>query len=294
MKTKNNRLERVEKEAINKSISSFMATPLVETSQARGVFSPESLSSGTEGHHASHAMTFFSYMAYNAAKGKSIKQHLLKRLISHLMALREFIERPELNNLVRSLVESVAVQYGKFHEDAEQSAESIALWLERNQEDILMLAELYGKQSVFVKLLPVKGSVGSGEVKGTAIRDLRDRYLVEEEQMLGKLFVGYFNNKMAVLVFLIQAQKHKPDTDVVSSLRLFLDDLFHHMLDGCKQGHYRRVFLWLKRFLAKLPNVRLDQRRRAVRFVQDLYGVFGVHLNSNLRGDENEKTKKAV
>jgi len=294
MKTKNNRLERVEKEAINKSISSFMATPLVETSQARGVFSPESLSSGTEGHHASHAMTFFSYMAYNAAKGKSIKQHLLKRLISHLMALREFIERPELNNLVRSLVESVAVQYGKFHEDAEQSAESIALWLERNQEDILMLAELYGKQSVFVKLLPVKGSVGSGEVKGTAIRDLRDRYLVEEEQMLGKLFVGYFNNKMAVLVFLIQAQKHKPDTDVVSSLRLFLDDLFHHMLDGCKQGHYRRVFLWLKRFLAKLPNVRLDQRRRAVRFVQELYGVFGVHLNSNLRGDENEKTKKAV
>ena len=294
MKTKNNRLERVEKEAIIKSISSFMATPLVETSQARGVFSPESLSSGTEGHHASHALTFFSYMAYNAAKGKSIKQHLLKRLISHLMALREFIERPELNNLVRSLVESVAVQYGKFHEDAEQSAESIALWLERNQEDILMLAELYGKQSVFVKLLPVKGSVGSGEVKGTAIRDLRDRYLVEEEQMLGKLFVGYFNNKMAVLVFLIQAQKHKPDTDVVSSLRLFLDDLFHHMLDGCKQGHYRRVFLWLKRFLAKLPNVQLDQRRRAVRFVQDLYGVFGVHLNSNLRGDENEKTKKAV
>ena len=140
----------------------------------------------------------------------------------------------------------------------------------------------------------IEGDGKTGQEKGTAIRDLRDRYLVEEEQMLGKLFVGYFNNKMAVLVFLIQAQKHKPNADVVNSLRLFLDDLFHHMLDGYKQGHNRRVFLWLKRFLAKLPNVRLDQRRRAVRFVQDLYGVFGVHLNSNLRGDENEKTKKAV
>lgn len=130
----------------------------------------------------------------------------------------------------------------------------------------------------------IEGDGKTGQEKGTAIRDLRDRYLVAEEQLLGRLFVGYFNNKMAVLVFLIQAQKHKPDTKVVSSLSLFLDDLFHHMLDGSKQGRYRRVFLWLKRFLWKLPNVRSDQRRRAGRFIQDLYGVFGVHLNSNLRG----------
>jgi hypothetical protein len=140
----------------------------------------------------------------------------------------------------------------------------------------------------------IEGDGKTGQEKGTAIRDLRDRYLVEEEQMLGKLFVGYFNNKMAVLVFLMQVQKHKPDAKVVSSLCLFLDDLFHHMLEGPKQGRYRRVFLWLKRFLTRLPNVRADQRRLASRFVQDLYDVFGVHLNLNLRGDENEKTKKAV
>ena len=130
----------------------------------------------------------------------------------------------------------------------------------------------------------IDGDGKTGQERGTAIRDLRDRYLVAEEQLLGRLFVGFFNNKMAVLVFLIQAQKHKPDAKVVSSLCLFLDDLFHHMLEGSKQGRYRRVFLWLKRFLTRLPNVRTDQRRRAGRFVQDLYGVFGVHLNPNLRG----------
>ncbi|OGX10773.1 MAG: hypothetical protein A2351_08110 [Omnitrophica bacterium RIFOXYB12_FULL_50_7] len=127
----------------------------------------------------------------------------------------------------------------------------------------------------------VEGDGKTGQEKGTAIRDLRDRYLVAEEQSLGRLFIGYFNNKMAVIVFLIQAQRHKPDAKVVSSLSLFLDDLFHHILDGSKQGRYRRVFLWLKRFLLKLPNVRSDQRRRAAHFIQDLYDVFGVHLNSN-------------
>jgi len=122
-----------------------------------------------------------------------------------------------------------------------------------------------------------------GQAKGTAIQGLRDRYLVEEEQMLGKLFVGYFNNKMAVLVFLIQAQRHHPDSKVISGMCFFLDDLFHHMLADSKQKRYRRLFFWLKRFLGKLPNVRVDQRERAVRFIQDLYDVFGLHLNSNLR-----------
>ena len=140
----------------------------------------------------------------------------------------------------------------------------------------------------------LEGEEKTGQEKGTAIRDLRDRYLVGEERSLGRLFVGYFNNKMAVLVFLIQAQRHKPDAKAVSNLSHFLDDLFRHMLDGSKQGRYRRVFLWLKRFLLKLPDVRSDQRRRAGRFIQDLYDVFGVHLSSSCEGGNNEKTKKAI
>ena len=70
----------------------------------------------------------------------------------------------------------------------------------------------------------------------------------------------------------------------VSGMCFFLDDLFHHMLADSKQKQYRRVFLWLGRFLRKLPDVRLDQRERAVCYIQDLYDVFGLHLNLNLQG----------
>ena len=122
------------------------------------------------------------------------------------------------------------------------------------------------------------------QAKGTAIRSLQDRYLVEEEQMRGRLFVGSFNNKMAALVFLIQVQGHKPEKSVILGMSYFLDDLYHHLTEGSKQRRYRRMFLWLKQFLGRLPNVRLDQRRSAVHFVQELYDVFGVDLNSSLRG----------
>ena len=123
-----------------------------------------------------------------------------------------------------------------------------------------------------------------GQVKGAAIQCLQDRYLVEEQQMLGKLFEGYFNNKMAVLVFLIQAQRHHPDSKVISSMCFFLDDLYHHMLADSEKKRCRRWFFWLKIFLRQLPNVRVDQRERAVRFISDLYDVFCFNLKFNLMG----------
>ena len=122
------------------------------------------------------------------------------------------------------------------------------------------------------------------EVNGTAIRGLRERHLMLEEQLLGQLFKGYFNNKMTVLVFLIQAKQHKPEAGVVNGVCCFLDDLFHHMLADSKQKRYRRVFFWLKRFVHKLPHVKSAQRRSAINFVQDLYEVFGVNPKSEITG----------
>jgi len=122
------------------------------------------------------------------------------------------------------------------------------------------------------------------EVNGTAIRGLRERHLMLEEQLLGQLFKGYFNNKMTVLVFLIQAKQHKPEAGVVNGVCCFLDDLYHHMLADSKRKRYRRVFLWLKRFVQKLPHVKSTQRRSAINFVQDLYEVFGVNPKSEITG----------
>jgi hypothetical protein len=122
------------------------------------------------------------------------------------------------------------------------------------------------------------------EVNGTAIRGLREQHLVLEEQLLGQLFKGYFNNKMTVLVFLIQAKQHKPEAGVINGVCCFLDDLYHHMLADSKQKRYRRIFFWLKRFVRKLPNVKTSQRNSAIDFVQDLYGVYGIHPQSKITG----------
>ncbi len=123
------------------------------------------------------------------------------------------------------------------------------------------------------------------EVNGTAIRGLRERHLVLEEQLLGQLFKGYFNNKMTVLIFLIQVKQHKPEARVVNGVCCFLDDLYHHMLADSKQKRFRRVFVWLKRFIQKLPNVKTSQRGRALDFVQALYEAFGLHPKSGVAGE---------
>lgn len=115
-----------------------------------------------------------------------------------------------------------------------------------------------------------------------AIPGVRSRFLAIEEQMLGKLFTGYFNSKMAVLVFLIQTRRHKPDLEIVSGMCFFLDDLYHHILDDSKRERYRRLFLWFKHFLQKLPYVQDTQRGRAIYFVRFLYHVLGFRLGSNL------------
>jgi len=122
------------------------------------------------------------------------------------------------------------------------------------------------------------------EAKGTAIRDLRGSHPVLEPS-LGQLFLGYFNNKMTVLIFLIQVKQHKPEAGVISGVCCFLDDLYHHMLADSKQKRFRRVFIWLKQFVHKLPNVKPRQRGRAVDFVQALYGVFEINLKSLITGE---------
>ena len=134
-----------------------------------------------------------------------------------------------------------------------------------------------------LKISDIKERAGQ-EVNGTAIRGLRERHLALEEQCLGQLFKGFFNNKMTVLVFLIQAKQHKPEARVLNGVCCFLDDLYRHMLADSKQKRYHRVFLWLKKFVQKLPNVKASQRSRALDFVRALYEVFGINPKSEITG----------
>ncbi len=143
-------------------------------------------------------------------------------------------------------------------------------------------SRIRGKEMSELKAMEDEGKTGR-EI-GTAIQGLRDRNLVTEERLLGQLFRGYFNNKMTVLIFLTQVKKHKPEARGVNGVCCFLDDLYHHMLANPNQKQYRRVFLWLKKFVQKLPNVKASQRSRALDFVKALYEVFGINLKSEITG----------
>ncbi len=143
-------------------------------------------------------------------------------------------------------------------------------------------SRIRGKEMPNLKVMEDEGKAGRGI--GTAIQGLGDRNLVTEERLLGQLFRGYFNNKMTVLIFLIQVKKHKPEARGVNGVCCFLDDLYHHMLANPNQKRYRRVFIWLKKFVQRLPDVKVSQRDRALDFIRDLYGIFGINLKSEITG----------
>jgi len=58
-----------------------------------------------------------------------------------------------------------------------------------------------------------------------------------------------------------------------------LDDMYRHMLPDGLQRKYRLVFLWLKKFFLRLPDVTVKQRNKASQFIRSLYYVFGINLN---------------
>ena len=120
------------------------------------------------------------------------------------------------------------------------------------------------------------------QARGTAIQDLQERNFVMDERKISQLFTGYFNNKMTLLLFLIQAKKVKPNPVLVGTVHSFLDDMFRHMFEGSLQKRYRRIFKWLKLFFEKLPDVSVYQRDKAKDYVRAIYDAFGLHLKSDI------------
>jgi len=129
------------------------------------------------------------------------------------------------------------------------------------------------------ELKAMEGVRKTGREIGTAIHDRLGCHPVVDEQHLSMLFHGYFNNKMTLLVFLIQIKRHRISEKTAQLACGFLDDMYRHMLPGGLQRKYRLVFLWLKKFFLKLPNVSAKQRGKAIGFIRSLYEIFGINLS---------------
>ncbi len=123
---------------------------------------------------------------------------------------------------------------------------------------------------------------GAQDSEGTAIRDPRECHFVMDERRISGLFRSFFNNKMTLLVFMIQSARFGPNSRLANSACGFLNDLYHHMLEPDLQRRYHLVFLWLRKFIMKLPNVTNGQRNKALGFIRALYDIFGIRLKSDI------------
>jgi hypothetical protein len=119
-------------------------------------------------------------------------------------------------------------------------------------------------------------------IKGTAIPALRERNFVMDEREISQLFQSYFNNKMTLLLFLIQAKSAKENPKLVESSSRFIDDIYHHMLSVATQKEQRLVFKWLKIFFRRLPDVSVVQRSKAKNFILYIYDAMGLSLKSSI------------
>lgn len=99
-----------------------------------------------EQHHAMHALTFFYFMIRKSFLLKEVRRSLLAGIVRHLMDLREFLNDPEVTELVNFLWRSLQNAQGK---------PSLYLypWIVAHQDRVLQFAKHYGKENIFRHLI---------------------------------------------------------------------------------------------------------------------------------------------
>jgi len=95
---------------------------------------------------------------------------------------------------------------------------------------------------------------------------------------LEELFRAYFNNRMMVLLMMIEHPEISRQVLSIERQRFFLDDLYHHFLPSGCPSKYRRAFEWLFRFLDVFPDITPLRIYQAIRKVELVYEVFGLKL----------------
>jgi len=102
----------------------------------------------------------------------------------------------------------------------------------------------------------------------------------------GKLeqhFLAYLNNRMSVLLMMIEHPGIRREAQSILRQRYFLEDLYHHFLPSECPLRYRRAFEWLFRFLKVFPDVSPRGIGTAQYMVGLVYEAFGMELS--LRGE---------
>ncbi|GEM_PF-1947399 len=95
---------------------------------------------------------------------------------------------------------------------------------------------------------------------------------------LKELFQAYFNNRMMVLLMMIEHPGINRQPQSIERQRFFLEDLYHHFLPPHCEAKYRRAFEWLFGFLKRYPDVKPHRIYRGIQMVGLIYEAFGLEL----------------
>lgn len=104
-----------------------------------------------------------------------------------------------------------------------------------------------------------------------------------------ELFLAYFNNRMTVLLMMIEHPEISRDVLSVQRQKYFLDDLYHHFLPSQCPTRYRRAFEWLFRFLDTFPDIPPRRIYTAIRMIGLVYEVFGLELEERIEAVRLER-----
>jgi hypothetical protein len=106
---------------------------------------------------------------------------------------------------------------------------------------------------------------------------------------LEELFKAYFNNRMMILLMVIEHPEISREVLSIERQRFFLNDLYHHFLPPNCASKYRRAIDWLFRFLNIYPNVKPSRIYRAIQMVTLVYEAFGLKLSPRVEARRLEK-----
>lgn len=95
---------------------------------------------------------------------------------------------------------------------------------------------------------------------------------------LKELFQAYFNNRMMVLLMMIEHPGLSRQALSIDRQRFFLEDLYHHFLPPHCETKCRRAFEWLFRFLKIYPKVGPNRIYKGIQMVGLIYEAFGLEL----------------
>ena len=102
------------------------------------------------------------------------------------------------------------------------------------------------------------------------------------ENSTDELFAAYFHKKVSAFIFMIEQGYLGVDGMAPFKAMTFFDEIYHHLVKKEDVINYKRVFQWLKLFFSRFPNVKAVQKKKAVKYLQLVYGLFNGESVSEL------------